>query len=292
MSVLASHHMELTPQPAGSLPERIFGFVPLRVIGRGAGSVIYAVRDPATGKTLALKHVQRLNDKAIRFVEQLQNEVDVAKRVNHPKLRRIYEVKLEKTLIFKVTGAALLMDLFEGQSLDDRLPPDNVTLVKSFIDVADALGAMHKAGFVHCDLKPANILLSHDFKEVRVIDLGQACPIGTKKERIQGTPDYISPEQVKLLPVDERTDVYNLGATMYWCLCGEKLPTLFTLKRDENSFLVDAFIKAPHEINRLVPENLSHFVMEMCRVNATKRPQSMSAVIDRLEIILHGLRKG
>lgn len=290
MSVLASH-MDLTNQSAGSLPERIFGYVPLRVIGEGAGSTIYAVRDPATGKTLALKHVQRVNAKAIRFVEQLQTEIEVAKKVNHPKLRRIFDVKLEKTLIFKVTGACLLMDLFDGKSLDERLPPDTATLVKAFIGVADALGAMHKHGYVHCDLKPANILLSPDFSDVRVIDLGQACPVGTKKERIQGTPDYISPEQVKLQPVNERTDIYNLGATMYWCLCGEKLPTLFTLKRDDNSFLVDAFIKAPHEHNKLVPEPLSNFVMEMCRVNAAKRPASMQAVIDRLEIILHGLRK-
>ncbi len=290
MSVLASH-MDLTNQPASSLPERIFGYVPLRIIGEGAGSTIYAVRDPATGKTLALKHVHRSTDKAIRFVEQLQNEIEVSKKVNHPKLRRIYDVKVEKTLIFKVTGACLLMDLFEGKSLDERIPPDTATLVNAFIGVAEALGAMHKHGFVHCDLKPANILLSHDFADVRVIDLGQACPVGTKKERIQGTPDYISPEQVKLQPVTERTDVYNLGATMYWCLCGEKLPTLFTLKRDENSFLVDAFIKSPHDVNKLVPEPLSNFVMEMCRVNAAKRPASMQAVIDRLEIILHGLRK-
>ncbi|MFT3788899.1 MAG: serine/threonine-protein kinase [Tepidisphaeraceae bacterium] len=278
--------MDTTP----SLPQTLFGFQPIRVIGEGAGSTIYAVRDPASGRTLALKHVVRNNEKAIRFVEQLTNEMDVGKKVNHPKVRRILDVKLERSLLWKVNAAALLMDLFDGEPLDVRLPATNADIVKVFIQVAEGLGAMHKAGFVHCDLKPANILMNRD-GDVRIIDLGQACPIGTKKARIQGTPDYISPEQVKLLPVDERTDVYSLGATMYWCLCGQKLPTLFTLKKDENSFLVDAFIKAPHEINPLVPENLSNFVMEMARVNPTKRPKDMASVVSRLEIILHGLTK-
>src|SRR2546430_604156 len=81
------------------------------------------------------------------------------------------------------------------------------------IYTARALDALHALGYVHCDLKPNNILISEDL-QVKVIDLGQAAKFATIKTRIQGTPDYIAPEQVNCGPVTVRTDVFNLGATM------------------------------------------------------------------------------
>src|SRR5205823_1159523 len=129
-------------------------------------------------------------------------------------------------------------------------------------------------GFVHCDLKPNNILLAPDGR-VKVIDLGQACKVGTQKQRIQGTPDYISPEQVRREPVTQRTDVYNFGATLYWALTGRNFPTLFTLKRGENSFLVDSQIPTPQALNDEVPETLSNLAMECVRTNPAKRPADM-----------------
>ena len=123
--------------------------------------------------------------------------------------------------------------------------------------------------------------------EVKVIDLGQACAVGTIKARIQGTPDFISPEQVKCQPVSKATDVFNFGATLYWALTGQKVPTLFTIKKGENSFLVDAQIKAPHEINPTVPQPLSIFVMECVRTLAAKRPADMHEVLRRLEVLRH-----
>jgi serine/threonine-protein kinase len=133
-------------------------------------------------------------------------------------------------------------------------------------------------------MKPGNVLVAPG-GQVKVIDLGQACRTGTSKERVQGTPDFISPEQVKCLPVTPRTDVFNLGAMMYAVLSGRKLPTLFNLKRDENSFLLDSKIDPPHVIDARVPENLSNLVMDCVRTNPAKRPEDMADVSRRLEII-------
>jgi eukaryotic-like serine/threonine-protein kinase len=267
---------------------QLFGYQLLGPIGEGAGSQIYRVRDESTGRVYALKHVVRKNDKDVRFIEQLTNEYDVSVKVGHPNLRRVVDVKLQKTLLRKVLSAALVMEWFDGTPLDQKLPKSNVEMIDAFLKVADALHAMHKHRFVHCDLKPANILRNTE-GDIRVIDLGQACPIGTQKDRIQGTPDFIAPEQVRRQAVDERTDVYNFGATFYWCLCGQKLPTLYTAGQGENSFLAESLVKTARELNPLVPESLSSFVAECCRTDPAKRPASMAVVGQRLDIIRHGL---
>ncbi len=118
-------------------------------------------------------------------------------------------------MVFKVSEAFMLMELVDGKPLDVRPPNSLMETVDTFIKVAEGLKALHLMGWVHCDIKPNNIL-RNERGEVKVIDFGQSCKIGTVKERIQGTPDYISPEQVSRRPVAIQTDVYNLGATLYW----------------------------------------------------------------------------
>lgn len=273
-----------------ALPKSLFGYDVIEQIGEGAGSLIYAVSHQETRQLYALKHVIRRKDKDIRFIEQLETEFNVGKRCSHEHLRRVVDLQTKRTLLGKVTEAALVLELFDGQPLENRLPKELPKLLDIFIQTGQAIEAMHNAGFVHCDLKPINILVSAQ-QQVKVIDLGQACPIGTAKTRIQGTPDYISPEQVKLAPVTVRTDVFNFGATMYWALSGQKLPTLFTIQKAKNAFLVDQFVSRPHELNPIVPENLSNFVMECVRTNPEKRPTDMTSVINRLEIIQHVIER-
>jgi serine/threonine-protein kinase len=272
-------------------PKSLFGYHVIDLIGEGAGSLIYAVSDPASGQIYALKHVVRDKDKDIRFVEQLEAEHEVGKLVRHPGLRRTIDLKVNKNLLLKVTDAALILELFDGRPLEFLKPPTTLGLVDVFIKTAKALDALHSLGYVHCDLKPNNILLNEKF-DVKVIDLGQAAKQGTKKSRIQGTPDYIAPEQVHCNPVTFRTDVYNLGATMYWALSGKKLPTLYTVSRKgENSFLLDAKIETPTNINPQIPEPLSNLVMECVKTSPVKRPKSMNEVATRLETIRHGVTK-
>ncbi len=267
------------------------GYEVIRMIGEGAGSTIYAVSDPNTRQVYALKHVIRKNDKDVRFVEQLETEHEVGQLVRHPGLRRTYDLKINKSMLFKITEGILVMELFDGRPLEFFVPKTLVGIVDTFIKTAEALDALHLLNYVHCDLKPNNILLNEQ-GEVKVIDLGQAAKTGTAKSRIQGTPDYISPEQVKCQPVTFKTDVYNLGATMYWTLTGgTKLPTLYTLKKSDNSMLVDDLMAPPSKLNPRVPEPLSNLVMECVRVNPVKRPKGMGEIARRLEIVRHVLMK-
>ncbi len=272
------------------LPKKLFGYEVIDFIGEGAGSRIYAVSHPKTHQLYALKHVVSATERDQRFVEQLENEYEVARQVKHPAMRGAIDLTFNRTLLRKVTDAGLVLELFDGVPLDRHLPRKLDDVVDVFIQTGKALAALHAQGFVHCDLKPNNILRSAA-GEVKVIDLGQACKSGVAKKRIQGTPDYIAPEQVKCEPVTARTDVYNFGATLYWALCGQKLPTLYTLKKGENSFLVDQALPSPRESNERVPETLSNLVMECVRTSPWKRPGDMNDIARRLELVHHVMQR-
>jgi serine/threonine-protein kinase len=166
-----------------------------------------------------------------------------------------------------------------------------IDVVDTFIQAAQGLRAMHAMGFVHCDIKPNNIL-RNEKGEVKVIDFGQSCRIGTVKERIQGTPDYIAPEQVTRRPISVQTDVFNLGATLYWAITGKAIPTLYTVnKKGENSFLLDTRIDSPMDLRPSTPPAVNNLVMECIATKPQKRPADMDQMIHRMELGKHILHK-
>src|SRR5215213_2282498 len=107
---------------ASATPTSIGGYEIIRLIGEGAGSLIYAASDPITRQVYALKHVVRKSEKEIRFVEQLETEHEVGKQVRHPGLRRTYDLKINKNMLFKVQEAILVMELFDGRPLEFNVP--------------------------------------------------------------------------------------------------------------------------------------------------------------------------
>jgi eukaryotic-like serine/threonine-protein kinase len=269
------------------MAQKLLQYEVLERLGEGARSVIYAVNDPRTRQVYALKHVLRNEKKDDRFIEQVETEFEVSKQFNHPNLRKSFELKITRNIIMQPKEAFLTMELFDGRPLDVRPPRDVVEIVDTFIQAAHGLKAIHALGYAHCDIKPNNILRS-DTGVVKVIDFGQACRIGTVKERIQGTPDYIAPEQVARRPISVQTDVFNLGATIYWTLTGTNIPTLYTVnKKGDNSFLLDQTIQTPSDLNPIVPQGLSNLVMECVSTRPAKRPADMDQIIMRLELIKH-----
>src|SRR5213080_1161031 len=253
------------------MPQKLLHYEVIAPLGEGARSTIYQVRDPETGRQFALKHVVRSDPKDIRFIEQMETEFEISRLFTHPNLRRSYDLKIIKTMLLKVSEAFLVMELVDGKPLDVRLPSDMMDVLDTLIGAAQGLRAMHQMGYAHCDIKPNN-LLRNDRGEVKVIDYGQSCKIGTAIERIQGTPDYIAPEQVTRRPISVQTDVFNLGATLYWAITGKPIPTLYTVnKKGENSFLLDTRIDTPRDLNPKVPQVLSNLIMESISTRASKR---------------------
>lgn len=269
-----------------SSPRVIAGFTILAKIGEGARSQIYAVQDPKTKQVWALKHVELNNDKDDRFIAQAQSEYAIGTKLSHPAIRKIRKI-IKQRKIFKLEGVAVIMELVDATSLDQQLPKTTAAAVIIFQQVVDALSHMHKKGFVHADMKPTNVLITED-NQVKVIDLGQACPIGTIKKRIQGTPGYMAPEQALREAIDERTDIYNLGAMMYWVLVRKVIPTAMSPQGGDQNLLSTTDIEhiplpvPPHEACNNVPLDLSDLIMECVAKNREGRPDSMEVVSRKL----------
>jgi len=267
------------------------GFNVLAELGRGAASVIYLVQDPRSKQVWALKHVVKNDAKDQRFLDQAEREHEVARALDHPTIRKIPRLIKARKLL-SVKEIFLVMEYIDGVSVE-RDPPKNVLdAVSIFQQAARGLAAMHQAGWVHADMKPNNIVICDD-GSVKVIDLGQACRSGAVKERIQGTPDYIAPEQVHRREITPKTDIFNLGATMYWVLTSKHIPTALPKGDTLVSSVEDDFIEKAKPVNALnprIPDRLSDLVMQCVQVDPMKRPENMERVADRLDLILAQLR--
>jgi len=265
------------------------GYSIIRRIGTGARSTIYLAADEEDGRKVALKRIIFERPEDSRIFEQVETEYKVAGMIDHPYVRKCYELRKIRSM-FKVREMLLAMEYVEAKHLEDcsTLSLGDVLLV--FRMVADGLNAMHQHGIVHCDIKPNNILINKS-GAIKIIDLGQSCKIGTVKRRIQGTPDYIAPEQVKRKPLGPKTDIFNLGATMYWALTGKHAPTLIP-KKNRFGLPVTEPRRAPHEIKKGLPMGISKLVMDCIENDATKRPRSMMEVTSRIDLMVHSIFGG
>jgi serine/threonine-protein kinase len=266
-------------------PFDIEGFTIIRRIGMGARSVIYMAVDEATKETIALKRACFESPEDVRIFEQMAMEYHVARQLDHPYLRRCYKM-IRKRKFMRTQELLLTMELFDGQSLEEhaKLSLGDVLLI--FRMVATALNAFHQKGYVHCDIKPNNILFNKK-GTIKIIDFGQSCKIGHIKKRIQGTPEYIAPEQVRREHLSHRTDIFNLGATMYWALTGRHVSTLIQRTNEFGLSVAEApTFKAPHEIYKKIPRELSEMIMHCVQDKPSDRPSNMSELIARLDVLI------
>ncbi|MDX2206317.1 MAG: serine/threonine-protein kinase [Gemmatimonadales bacterium] len=191
-----------------------------RELGRGGMGIVYLARDVRLDRPVALKLLPPERSSVASIRERFLHEARMAARLSHPNIVPIHAVEEIGEFVF------FAMQYVAGETLGDRLrrqrklPPwDAARLLR---DVAWALAYAHAQGVTHRDIKPDNILIDHDGRAL-VADFGIAhhtsdAPIAG---RVQGTPEYLSPEQAAGAPCDARADLYSLGAVAFHALTGQ-----------------------------------------------------------------------
>lgn len=214
------------------LPKKVGPYTIVREIGRGSTAIVYLAEAPDGLGQVALKHIRfdsKVKDEAKhnrRLVKLLRAEKAVSTRLDHPNIIRIHEVCIE------AQQAYVVMEYFPGESLERHCSFERLLPVPRTIGIifkcCMALDHAYRRGIVHRDIKPANILVDeHD--NVKITDFGLALNINKQVDADStfvmgvGSPAYMSPEQIKGYPLNQKTDLYSLGVVMFHLLTG-RLP--------------------------------------------------------------------
>src|SRR5437016_4410636 len=192
-------------------------------LGRGAMGLVYKALDPTIGRTVALK-TMRLDVHGLETEDMLRrfkNEARAAGVLNHPNIVTIYDAGKQDGIFY------IAMEYIEGITLHALLAEKRVLTAEEVIElsrhICKGLDYAHASGIVHRDIKPANIMITPN-GTVKIMDFGIAKAGGgvTNTGQVLGTPNYMSPEQVKGRQLDGRSDLFSLGVILYEMLTGEK----------------------------------------------------------------------
>ncbi len=259
-------------------------------LGTGARTRIYEVKRKSDGRLFAAKFIPVRDQEDLRVIGHLENEYGVLKAIQEVRTSgvqiavRVEEFKKVKKL-FKVLAAYLMMERLVGEPLFEKHDYDLEQTLTIFRQVCLGLENTHKAGYVHADLKPQNILVG-EFLDVKLIDFGFAAPVGHKLTSFKGTFGYLAPEQAGGR-LSEKTDVFNLGAAMYWILTGQNIPSIMPGEHEQRGFVPDAQVRIPPltQVNPDIPDELSKMVLKCLAFKEHDRPS-----VTEFKRYLHGLQ--
>ncbi|MDR2880359.1 MAG: protein kinase [Azoarcus sp.] len=207
------------------LPERIGKYEIRRLLGEGATSSVYLAWDPFNQREVAVKQISPFFFKPPHrgrlFRQLLVNEASLAGKLKHPHIVQIYDAVVD------VDNAYVAMEYVPGGTLEALTHPGKLAPIERVIEIifkcTRALDHAFHKGVIHRDIKPANILLSTaDGTNICISDFGSAFQEKSEVTQIAnlGSPAYMSPQQVREIQIDHRSDIYSLGVVMYQLLTG------------------------------------------------------------------------
>ena len=267
---------------------RIPGYELLDVLGYGVTSIVLRARHSVLDREVAVK-LFRTEHILTTTPEALVEEARAVAKVRHGNVVELYEVGRVRRRVYFV------MELIRGPTLLDVLRNQGALGEKKTLllarDTVEALGAIHAAGLIHRDVKPQNILLVEETGQAKLTDLGLACEQGEVNQEdedghaIYGSPHTMSPEQANGDPTDTRSDLYGLGATLYYALTEtppyEGNDTLTILMGHMTSPVPDPRERAPD-----TSAGLAELVMKLLAKEPDERPNSAEEVLAAVQGLL------
>ena len=282
------------------------GITILGQVGNGAGSVVFRARDEQSGEFLAVKSVTREIVREIQklapvpeyggdprktlrvYIAQVRNEWRIGYHLTnlaggHTGIPRMHRIHLRRSLLWVPREVHLVMDFAEGVNLRSGHSYSVSQLIQIYRQAADILRFLHRNNVVHADMKPHHIIVAEGTR-VQLLDLGLACKRQGHAEQVAGSPDYMAPEQLAGAGVDERTDVFGLGATMFWVLTGRTIRPSISGASTGGVMDLQAktYERSVRDHNPDVPAALEEIVLRSCAPSRRAR-LTLSEVIQRLD---------
>lgn len=260
----------------------------LEELGRGGMGQVFRVRDRELGEEVALKTLRRRPEMTEEARARFLREIKLSRRITHPNVVRVYDFGVWRDILFLtmefIPGKTLSQWVREGGHLKANLR-QKVEILRG---VAAGLSEAHKAGVIHRDLKPQNVILTPSGIP-KILDFGIAYAnleeSGelTQEGHFVGSPKYVSPEQIQGLPLDPRSDIYALGLLAYFLLTGQDAFT----GEQSGLILLKQLKEMPPPPSRFfrLPPTLDRLVMACLAKKPEERPASLEEVIRLLKEI-------
>lgn len=262
----------------------------IELVNRGGMACIFRARDLRDGSPVAIKLPQLRYESDPVTYSRFERESEIAQKLDHPYILKILAADHPRTRPY------LAMEFLEGESLHrliGRKAMEEQAAVKIVIKICDALEHLRQHGIVHRDLKPENIIVCRD-GSIRLIDFGIAAALRLRRLTFigsaptLGTPDYMSPEQVRGKRADHRTDIFSLGAILYQMLTG-KVP----FDGDDTWVVMQSRIAgdpaAPRKLNPALTPQIEEIVLHAMACNP--RDRYATAAEMKRELCDYGLVK-